>query len=297
LPLRAIALGSERGGRPFDKGTQYKLLTNRTYAGTVHHGGQHYPGEHAAIVERAVFEKVQAILARNGGTRGAAVKNKYGALLKGLLFCHGCRCGMTHTYSAKAGGGKRYRYYVCVSAQKRGWDTCTSKSVPAGQIERFVVDQLRRVGKDPAVLDATLRQVRQQGQKDLAEAAGDLKAAEWDLARQHAALRKVAATGSPEELVALHERIRTAEQRVSTAKATVERLKGESVTPGELADALAAFEPVWEQLSPKEQARVVRLLVARVEYDGGGGSVAITFRQSGIKSLAADGIDADEVSR
>jgi site-specific DNA recombinase len=204
---------------------------------------------------------------------------------------------MTHTYSAKAGGGKRYRYYVCVSAQKRGWDTCTSKSVPAGQIERFVVDQLRRVGKDPAVLDATLRQVRQQGQKDLAEAAGDLKAAEWDLARQHAALRKVAATGSPEELVALHERIRTAEQRVSTAKATVERLKGESVTPGELADALAAFEPVWEQLSPKEQARVVRLLVARVEYDGGGGSVAITFRQSGIKSLAADGIDADEVSR
>jgi site-specific DNA recombinase len=64
-----------------------------------------------------------------------------------------------------------------------------------------------------------------------------------------------------------------------------------------LADALAAFEPVWEQLSPKEQARVVRLLVSRVEYDGSGGSVAITFRPSGIKFLAADGIDADEVNR
>ena len=222
------------------------------------------------------------------------MKNKYGALLKGLLFCHGCRCGMTHTYSAKAGSGKRYRYYVCISAQKKGWDTCTSKSVPAGQIERFVVEQLRKVGRDPAVLDATLRQVRQQGQKEVTAAAGDLKAAERDLARQHAALRKAAATGSPDELVALHEKIRTAEQRVTTVKEKVERLKGESVTPGELADALAAFEPVWEQLSPKEQQRVVRLLVARVEYDGGGGSVAITFRPSGIKSLAADGIDAEE---
>ena len=40
------------------------------------------------------------------------------ALLKGLLHCSCCRCSMTHTYSVKA-GGRRYRYYVCLAAQKR----------------------------------------------------------------------------------------------------------------------------------------------------------------------------------
>jgi site-specific DNA recombinase len=45
---------------------------------------------------------------------------------------------------------------------------------------------------------------------------------------------------------------------------------------------------VWEQLSPKEQARLIRLLVERVDYDGAQGSVAITFRPGGIKTLAAE---------
>jgi hypothetical protein len=46
-------------------------------------------------------------------------------------------------------GNKRYRYYVCSAAQKKGWQTCPSKSIPAGEIERFVVDQIRCVGRDP----------------------------------------------------------------------------------------------------------------------------------------------------
>ena len=36
----------------------------------------------------------------------------------------------------------------------------------------------------------------------------------------------------------------------------------------EVAQSLAAFDPVWETRSPKEQARVVHLLIERVEYDG-----------------------------
>jgi Recombinase zinc beta ribbon domain len=49
---------------------------------------------------------------------------------------------MTPAHSCKD-GRKRYRYYTCTSAQKRGWHTCPSKSIPAGEIERFVVQQLR----------------------------------------------------------------------------------------------------------------------------------------------------------
>ena len=58
--------------------------------------------------------------------------------------------GRSHT-------GKRYRYYVCLAAQKKGWDTCPSKSVPSGEIERFVVEQIKAVGRDPATMRLSAR--------------------------------------------------------------------------------------------------------------------------------------------
>ncbi len=45
---------------------------------------------------------------------------------------------------------------------------------------------------------------------------------------------------------------------------------------------------MWGALFPREQARILRLLVERVGYDGGAGTLAITFRPSGIKALAQD---------
>ncbi len=54
----------------------------------------------------------------------------------------------------------------------------------------------------------------------------------------------------------------------------------------EIVQTLAALDPLWEALSPPEQARIVELLVERVDYDGASGKVAITFDHSGIKTLA-----------
>ena len=43
---------------------------------------------------------------------------------------------------------------------------------------------------------------------------------------------------------------------------------------------------MWESLSPREQARLLHLLVERVDYDGRDGTISITFHASGIKALA-----------
>src|SRR5205807_9462749 len=110
----------------------------------------------------------QATLARNGRTGGALVRNKFGALLKGLLRCGPCGCAMTPTHSCKD-GKKRYRYYLCSGAQKRGWDTCPSKSIPAGEIERFVIDQIRCIGRDPALLHETIAATQDQVQRRIGE--------------------------------------------------------------------------------------------------------------------------------
>ena len=89
-------------------------------------------------------------------------------------------------------------------------------------------------------------------------------------------------------LADLHERIRGAELRLADIQADLAALERQTVDEGELTRALAAFDPVWEQLSTREQARVLQLLIERVEYDGRSGDVAMTFHAAGIRTLNAE---------
>jgi site-specific DNA recombinase len=83
--------GLPKGGRPFDKCSVYNMLTNPIYVGEIKHKAERHDGEHPAIVPPEVFGRVQKMLHRNGRTGGSAVRNRYGALLKGLLFCTASR--------------------------------------------------------------------------------------------------------------------------------------------------------------------------------------------------------------
>jgi site-specific DNA recombinase len=287
--------GRDHGGKPFTKTSLHKLLTNVAYIGKIKYKNEIHDGEHAAIVDPATWQRVQALLQRNGRTGGALVRNKFGALLKGMLRCVPCGCAMTPTHTTKD-GNKRYRYYVCSSAQKRGWHTCPSKSIPAGEIERFVVEQIKCIGKDPAVLHETISQARVQGRARVAELEAERQGLERELQRWNGEVRKLVEQIAPDDrntpavsrLADLQERIRTAERRATEIREQVIALSRALVDEREVARALSVFDPVWDSLTPREQARIVQLLVERVDYDGAKGKVSITFRPSGIKTLAGD---------
>jgi site-specific DNA recombinase len=286
--------GHERGGRPFTKTNLYKLLTNIAYIGKIRYKDEVHEGEHAAIVDLHVWQRVQAVLQRNGRTGGAPVRNKYGALLKGILRCVPCGCAMTPAHTTKS-GNKRYRYYVCSSAQKRGWQTCPSKSIPAGEIERFVIEQIKCIGKDPALVKETFAEARAQGSALLVGLETELRGLKRDLGQWNAEVRKLVKqtplgndTLAVSQLADLQERIRNAERRTTEINEQVIALGNETVDEHEITLALSAFDPVWDSLTPREQARVVQLLVERIDYDGAAGKVSITFQPSGIKALAGE---------
>jgi len=281
--------GRERGGRPFAKVDLYRLLTNVAYLGKTRYKDEVHPGEHAAIVDPAIFEQVQARLKHNGLTAGAEVRNKFGAILKGLIRCVPCGCAMTPTHSTRD-GNKRYRYYVCTAAQKRGWHTCPSKSVPAGEIERIVVDQIKCVGRDPALIQATAGQARRQDESALAEARTELGSLERELARLHAEVRKLAAPvggndAARSRLADLQERIGVVEGRKSAVDDRIAVIRGRLIDERDVGKVLADFGSVWGSLAPREQERLLKLLVERVDYDGSAGKVSITFHATGIKTL------------
>jgi site-specific DNA recombinase len=51
---------------------------------------------------------------------------------------------MTPSFSAK-NGGQRYRFYACINALKRGRQACPSRYLPALEIEKLVVEQIREI--------------------------------------------------------------------------------------------------------------------------------------------------------
>ena len=133
--------GESQGGRPFEKAHLRSLLSNVLYVGRVRHHREVYPGLQDPIVPLEVWEQVQALKRRNQSTRGALLRDKYGALLRGLLRCRCCNAAMFHSPVAR--GPKRYRYYVCSRANKRGYDQCPTGTVNAHRLEQAVLARVR----------------------------------------------------------------------------------------------------------------------------------------------------------
>jgi site-specific DNA recombinase len=288
--------GYLRGGKPFDKNKLFNLLTNITYLGKVNHKGVVYEGEHEAIVSEEIWRKVQNILRRNGKNGGKLVRNKYGALLRGLLYCIPCQSAMVHTYTTKT-KNRLYRYYVCSKAQKQGWNTCPTKSLPAAEIERFVVERIRCIGKDQKLIAETIRQARAQHKRQFEELSRERRILELELERYHTELHQIIGSGTSNNssdspttnrLADLQEQISSTEQQITRIREEIIRLNQQTVDEQELTSALSLFDPIWESLSPREQARVIHLLVERIGYDGDKGTVALTFRNTGIKTLAQE---------
>ncbi|MGY3529316.1 zinc ribbon domain-containing protein [Bradyrhizobium sp. USDA 4452] len=73
---------------------------------------------------------------------------------------------MTPTNTRKS--GRLYRYYISQTALKQGRSDCPVRMVPAAEIERIVVDQVRLLLQTPEVIVQTWRAARKQ-RKDVTE--------------------------------------------------------------------------------------------------------------------------------
>jgi hypothetical protein len=70
---------------------------------------------------------------------------------------------MSPTHTRK--GGKLYRYYISQTAMKRGGGVdCPVRMVPAAEIERIVLEQVRNLIRTAEVIVQTWRAARKLGQ-------------------------------------------------------------------------------------------------------------------------------------
>lgn len=215
----ARGLRTPRGNR-IDKKYLYRMLSNRAYIGEAVHKGESHPGEHDAIIDRELWDKVHASLKVSPRTRASNTRAQTPALLKGLIFGpDGAAFSPTHTRK----GGRLYRYYVSQTVLRHGSGNCEIGRVPAGEIEAAVINQLRAVFRQPEIVVGTLK-----------------------AARAHV---------------------------------------GE-ISEADARSALMQLDPLWDELFPAEQARIVALLVERVDLATGG--LNVRLRMDGLAGLAAE---------
>lgn len=137
---RTLADGRTRGGISFGVGPLNYLLRNRYFIGDVVYRGAIYRGEQEPIVDRDLFEAVQAKLTENANGRQLRLKASPSILAGRLFDDRGNRMTPSHTNKQ----GARYRYYVSHPIlQKRRSDAGSVNRVPAHEIETAVLDALR----------------------------------------------------------------------------------------------------------------------------------------------------------
>jgi site-specific DNA recombinase len=145
--VRHLSSGRTVGGIPIGRGSVAHLLRNRFYIGEVAFKGEILPGEQPAILDRKLFDAVQRKL-DDQRINHTITRSSSEALLMGRIFDdRGNR--MTPSYARK--GGKRYRYYLSSALSNGQAEQAGSvRRIPATEIEKHVVDVVRKRVKENA---------------------------------------------------------------------------------------------------------------------------------------------------
>jgi site-specific DNA recombinase len=289
--------GRWREGKPWDIANLRRVLRDPIYAGMAKLAGQTFPGEHDGIIPKAVFTAVQESMKENRRTGGAALRNSQRALLRGLLRCAPCDAAMVHTWARK--DRRLYRYYTCSAAQRRGRETCPTRSVPAQAIEEFVVEKVRAIGSDAHLQRETFRQALAQ----VAAQRRALKAEEKRLRDQVTKVRAevdglvnaVTTSSRPESAGVLHDRLAEAQERLVAVEARHREVRTQAedlarirVDEADLGRALRSFTPIWDVLHAPEKERILRLMLEQISYHGGTEAITLSFALEHLGTLAEE---------
>jgi hypothetical protein len=137
-------------GKRFAISNVHRILTQETYAGThwfnvkeaktgkIRPRAEWVTMVAPPIIERAMFDRVQAFLAERNPRKTPPRVVTGPILLTGVAVCAACGSGMT----LRTGKFNRYRYYTCAGRAQKGPTKCEGCAVPMGSLDDLVLDQL-----------------------------------------------------------------------------------------------------------------------------------------------------------
>ena len=273
-PRRNAMSGLARMPRAWVTNDVLRILKNSVYAGYFTVGDESFPAEHPALIERSVFVRTQELLALATVTRKAAARNpEY--LLRGIVRC--ARCGAFFTCASTTSRGVTHRYYRCATRDKRGKQACSARPMTAKAIEDYVVERLRDAvaggdlaGDVTAAVARRIADVRENLDVERRMLPGQIASLSAELQRDSESLQQLTgAARRPIEarLQAAGDQLGRREARLVAVETELARMEGLEVEAAWVAECLTDFHRVWDVLTPENRARLLRVVVERIELD------------------------------
>jgi DNA invertase Pin-like site-specific DNA recombinase len=154
--LRVNKAGNQIGGQSLSRGALALILRNPLYIGEVQHKGERFAGQHEAIIDRDLWDRVQEQIDLQRVARRSASNAVAASPLAGMLFDQAGE-PLTPSHASKGPARIRYRYYISNRlVTDLAADHPDAWRLPAEPVERAVrntlVDLLRDGGHISSLL-------------------------------------------------------------------------------------------------------------------------------------------------
>jgi len=274
--------GRVRVGRRWTKQAVLRTLRNPAYIGMIPYGDELFEGQHEAIVDRDVFERVQGQLERR--RRGASAPSRNPAyVLRGLVRCGECGAALVPGSTRKK--GREYRYYRCATRDTEGAGACGRGPLQADRLEQVVVTQMREAAaRTPDLVDevhARLQDMVETRRASLEAEQRHLPKQIAELAAERGRTTEALVHAGPRGRQAIEERLRelagaleTAEARLRDVERSRQRLKDAEIEAQWVGEVLADFDGLWSVMTPENRGRLLRAVVRDVTVQPDGEVVA-----------------------
>lgn len=292
----AVRVGS------WDAATVGRLLRNPIYGGWIGYRDQRFEGEHDAIIDRGVFARVQRTL--DGHNRRGKSCHNEAYLLSGVIRC-AC-CGNAYTTASTRKKGQTYRYYRCVTRDKRGRDACPGQPLPAEAIESFVIEQIRERVEQHDFADEFAGPIRERIRNERDRIDRERRALVKGLARLEGECERLSAaiadaTVSPQtaleaQLVNTAAELDNGRVREQELARRLDRLADLESESQWVERTLRDFPRLWDVMTAANRRRLLQALVEQINVDEPAGRVEVRLADLATKIEVEDDVPDEEVA-
>ena len=282
--------GDVKGGNKFTEGIILNILKNPVYIGktvAITRKGdkeerEYFQANWKTIISKNLFDRVQRIINSNAQTKGSVSENKYGHLLRGLVWCDHCKSQMSPNYSLKK--GRPYLYYKCTRVGHSDKNACCIKSTPARELEHLVIDRIKFIANHKNIIDSIVSAAMKSSknklpglQKEKAEIIGKLAKNNNKAQPLIASIERKKFSLVEEALEKLEEVKEALENRLQELNLEIEREKSKILDPAIIVQTLRLFSETFDKLPSTKQGELLHLLIKKIIYHENPSKIRITF--------------------
>jgi site-specific DNA recombinase len=267
---------THKGGSAFYNQYILHILSNHLYLGEIAQHGKIYKGQHEPIVKKELWHEVNQKIKLQAPRRTNPKREvKHVFLLQGLLKCGWCGSYMSTKYSTGRNG--LCYYYQCTQNARRGKNACQMKYVPAAQLEKVVLAELKKIGsdkqriqkivdeanKDTHTIFNSLRKAKKNQETKLTGVKGKIKNLLHNISA-HSGLKN--SKSVMEELTDLETQKDQIEKDIQNIDFEIGQVQQQTMSARVMYESLAKFNQIYEVAEPAEIKELLPLFVERVTW-------------------------------